>query len=273
MEKFGLIGTPIRHSLSPALFTAGYKGEYTYDLIEEDSFATSFSRFISGYKAINVTAPYKEEAFKAADIHSEECTIIKAANILIKTSEGIKAHNSDAEGVMACLREIPFRQGTLANTVFIVGCGGAAKAAAYAACKMGYDVIITNRTHEKALYMAKELTEKHGFNVLAVDFSRFAFCFKKARIIIYTLPSPIPALEELGEIHIKGGRIQTRDKYIIEANYKNPAFSEDLLKKMKEINPKLKYISGKSWLLGQAIGGYELFTGKKPDIEAMSKVL
>jgi shikimate 5-dehydrogenase len=42
---------------------------------------------------------------------------------------------------------------------------------------------------------------------------------------------------------------------------------------MKEINPKLKYISGKSWLLGQAIGGYELFTGKKPDIEAMGKVL
>jgi shikimate dehydrogenase len=273
MEKFGLIGTPIRHSLSPALFTAGYKGEYTYDLIEEESFTASFSRFISDYKAINVTAPYKEEAFEAADIHSEECKIIKAANILIKTDEGIKAHNSDAEGVMACLREIPFKKGGLINTVFIVGCGGAAKAAAYAACKMGFDVIITNRTHDKALDMAKEFTEQHGFNLLAVDFSRFAFWFKKSRIIIYTLPSPIPAIEELGEIHIKGGHVRAREKFIIEANYKNPAFSEDLLHKMKEINPKLKYISGKSWLLGQAIGGYELFTGKKPDIEAMGKVL
>lgn len=270
MEKFGLIGTPIQDSLSPTLFSAGYKGEYTYDLIQEESFATSFSRFINEYKAINVTAPYKEEAYKAADTHSEECTIIKAANILIKTSEGIKAYNSDTEGVMACLRKIPLRKGRLANTVLIVGCGGAAKAATYAACKMGLDVIITNRTHEKSLELAKEFTEKYGFNVLAIELSHFKFCFKKARIIIYTLPSPIPALEE---IHFKGGRILPREKYIIEANYKNPAFTDDLLKKFKEAYPKLKYIGGKTWLLGQAIGGYELFTGKKPDIEAMSKVL
>jgi shikimate 5-dehydrogenase len=97
----------------------------------------------------------------------------------------------------------------------------------------------------------------------------FIECFREADIIIYNIPAAIPVLSELTDSDFTPGK----PKFILEANYKNPAFSEDLLHKMKEINPKLKYISGKSWLLGQAIGGYELFTGKKPDIEAMGKVL
>ena len=63
MKKFGLIGHPIAHSLSPALFKAGYDGRYTYDLIEEESFEAAYSRFINEYDGINVTAPFKEQAF------------------------------------------------------------------------------------------------------------------------------------------------------------------------------------------------------------------
>ena len=38
MKKFGLIGHPIAHSLSPALFDAAFNGKYSYDLIEEKDF-------------------------------------------------------------------------------------------------------------------------------------------------------------------------------------------------------------------------------------------
>ena len=67
MDKFGLIGYPIAHSLSPRLFSAAYGGRYAYELIETPDFEKAWECFMHGYKAINVTAPFKGDAFDAAD--------------------------------------------------------------------------------------------------------------------------------------------------------------------------------------------------------------
>ena len=104
--RFGLIGHPIAHSLSPALFKAGYDGKYPYDLIQTDDFEQAYSRFLDGYDGINVTAPFKELAFAKADILSEECRLIRATNLLVKTPEGVKAYNSDYLGVRMWLQEV-----------------------------------------------------------------------------------------------------------------------------------------------------------------------
>ena len=106
MRKFGLIGHPIGHSLSPALFKAGYDGRYTYDLIETPDFEEAYQRFLDGYDGINVTAPFKELAIRKADILSEECKAIGATNLLVKTPEGIKAYNSDYLGVRLWIEKI-----------------------------------------------------------------------------------------------------------------------------------------------------------------------
>ena len=103
--KFGLIGHPIAHSLSPALFKAGYDGKYPYELIETEDFEEAYRRFLDGYDGINVTAPFKELAYAKADILSQECRIIKATNLLVKTTDGIKAYNSDYLGVRMWLQE------------------------------------------------------------------------------------------------------------------------------------------------------------------------
>ena len=67
MDRFGLIGHPIAHSLSPALFRAAYGGKYAYDLIETPDFEAAWARFLADYKAINVSAPFKGNAFVRAD--------------------------------------------------------------------------------------------------------------------------------------------------------------------------------------------------------------
>jgi len=113
MKRFGLIGHPIAHSLSPALFKAGYDGRYPYELIETPDFEEAYERFMQEYDGINVTAPYKELAFRKADILSEECQRIGATNLLVKTPEGVKAYNSDYLGVRLWLEEaaMPFFDG------------------------------------------------------------------------------------------------------------------------------------------------------------------
>ena len=279
--KFGLIGHPIAHSLSPALFKAGYEGRYPYVLIEGADFEESYLKFLEEYDGINVTAPFKELALAKADILSPECEVVGATNLMVKTSDGIKAYNSDYLGVRMWLSEVavglksvlpPWPQGEGPTTeewegffsdplppqtavkALIVGLGGAGKAAAAAAESLGMEVIRMNRTVRDA--ETRPLSD-------------FRECFRDADIIIYNIPTTIPELYELSDEDFGDGK----PKFILEANYRNPSFDKMILQKMNEANPLAEYTSGKTWLLYQAVTGYEIFTGEKPDLGRMSAVL
>ena len=279
--KFGLIGHPIAHSLSPALFKAGYNGRYQYELIETSDFEEAYQRFLDGYDGINVTAPFKELAFAKADILSEECLAVKATNLLVKTPEGIKAYNSDYLGVRMWLSEMaeglksvlpPWPQGEGPTTkewegffsnpqpsptavkVLIAGLGGAGKAAAAAAESLGMEVIRMNRT------VRDDRTR---------PLSDFRECFREADIIIYNIPTAIQEMNELTDSDFTPGK----PKFIMEANYKNPSFDEAFVKRMKKANPLAEYTGGRTWLLYQAVTGYEIFTGEMPDLKKMADVL
>ena len=248
MKKFGLIGHPIAHSLSPALFKAAYDGKYAYDLIEGEDFETSYRRFIEEYDAINVTAPFKEAAFAKADILSEECASTGATNLLVKTPEGIKAYNSDFLGVRMWLSEVT--EDLKGVKILIVGLGGAGKAAAAAAESLGMDVIRMNRTVRDS-------------RTLPLD--KFRECLREADIMIYNIPAAIPELKELTDSDFN----EDKPKLILEANYKDPSLRE----MMESFGSKAVYTGGETWLLYQAMTGYKILTGEKPDLTKMSDVL
>ena len=284
--KFGLIGHPVEHSLSPALFKAGYDGRYPYDLIETPEFEEAYRRFIDGYNGINVTAPFKELALRKADIVSEECRLVGAANLLVKTPQGIAAYNSDFRGLVSILELIevsgeggksvlppwpqgvgpatkswegffyhphPKRQNTIKRAL-IVGWGGASKAAKAAAETLGYETIVINRTQ---------------YDPEIKPLSDFRDEFLKADIIIYNLPVRIDGIDGLTQDDISAcGR-----KIILEANYRNPSFDKVLIGRWRQANQGIGYIDGRTWLLAQAVTGYELFTGEMPDCKAMERKL
>ena len=252
--RFGLIGHPIAHSLSPALFKAGYEGRYPYELIEGEDFEESYRKFLEEYDGINVTAPFKELAFAKADILSPECETVGATNLLVKTPQGMKAFNSDFLGVRMWLEEVAAEVLTEKISVLIVGLGGAGKAAAAAAESLGMKVVRMNRT------VRDEKTR---------PLDDFKECFKEADIIIYNIPTAIQALNELTDKDFTPGK----PKFILEANYKDPSFGKEILAKMQTANPLARYTGGKTWLLYQAVTGYEIFTGEKPDLAGMYDVL
>ncbi len=248
--KFGLIGHPIEHSLSPALFKAGYDGMYPYDLIITEDFEEAYKRFLEGYDGINVTAPFKELALRKADIISEECRLVGATNLLIKTPEGIAAYNSDFRGLATMFRGLKGDE----KTVLIVGAGGAGKAAKAAAEALGYETTVINRTQ---------------YNPEIKPLSAFREEFSKADIVIYNLPVRIPEIDMLTEAYLCPGK----EKVILEANYRNPSFDNGSIQRMVSMNPLIRYIDGREWLLQQAVTGYELFTGEAPDCEAMKAAI
>ena len=309
--KFGLIGHPIAHSLSPALFKAGYDGRYPYDLIEGDDFEESYRRFIEGYDGINVTAPFKELAYAKADIVSDECRLIKATNLLVRTPEGVKAYNSDLLGVRMWLKEIlnhpsiassdarPGRVFANANTERQKGSpaersedgmplGAVGKAdwgmihpttlvvgcggAGKAAAAAAVTLGLNAVLMNRNLERAARLAE----DLKGMGFDAEARPLEDFRTCFReadVIIYNIPAaIHELDTL-TEEDFTPGKPKFIFEANYKDPSFNDGFLTEMRKANPLAQYTGGRTWLLYQAWTGYEIFTGEKPDLEKMSDVL
>ena len=148
------------------------------------------------------------------------------------------------------------------RTALVAGCGGAGKAAAVAATDLGLDTILMNRTLDKAEKTAEEIG-----NLTVEPLSSFPKCFHDADLIIYTLPAPVDSIAS------QQPNGQPGMKILLEANYRNPSFGQESITEMAAENNGFKYVPGTRWLLYQAYAGYDLFTGKEPDLEAMAQVV
>ena len=286
MPEFGLIGHPIEHSQSPGLFEAAYNGKYSYDLIRGEYFEESYSKFLKGYRAVNVTAPFKEKAYAKADIVSGPVALTGAANILVNTPEGVMAYNSDFTGVILTVAEAlfpgivrefygtfgagahvkvhQFVRAQLAERfgrrpeALVAGLGGAGKAAALAAAEMGFATTVMNRTAAKADLFVKGLPE-YGFRIAPIE--AFREELRRADLLVYALPAALDCFAELGPEDFAG------KPFVLEANYRDPAFSGLLLARM--LDAGARYLPGRLWLVNQAVSGYSVMTGETPDIDAL----
>ena len=231
--KFALVGHPVAGSLSPVLFEAAYGGEYKYFLEDCPSFADAW-KLLDTYEGFNVTAPYKQDAFRACRELSSNARRSGAVNLVLR--DGFRGYNTDVDGVVWSLKGVP------AGTALVVGTGGAARAAITGAQELGFEVSVWGRSAAKVA----ELERQFGL-------SRSA---SAPSLVIYTLPGSAPVPGEIAGL--------CRDAVVLEANYRDPRLCEVECR---------RYIFGHKWLLGQAAAGYELFTGKAPDIAAMERIL
>lgn len=153
---YGVIGDPIAQSMSPDIHN------YWLKSLNIDAFYNKFhlqtdvatqdieSLFRFGVKGLNVTMPYKEQAFSAAVNVSENAKIIGVANTLIAEKNGWRADNTDAYGFFNALMARTANIDLKNKNILLIGAGGAARAVAYILDKRGAKLTIANRTIEKA---------------------------------------------------------------------------------------------------------------------------
>lgn len=236
--KFALIGHPVAGSLSPVLIKAAYRGRHTYDLVDRASFDDAWQVFVQQYDGINVTAPFKQDAFARVNVRDAKARATGAVNLVIPCREGYAGYNTDVDGVLVALQETGLR---FADAL-VVGTGGAARAAAYAAQALGCSVTVCGRSLEKAAALGCRAVSFEEASLMQPD------------VILYTLPgrAPVPSgLPFAGAV-------------VLEAEYRMPQLSSVACR---------LYVSGRRWMLGQAVAGYRLFTGEEPCVEEMLKVL
>ena len=168
-DVYAVIGNPIAHSKSPLIheiFAKQTQQAIHYGRIfsELDDFKKTTQEFFErGGKGLNVTIPFKLEAYELAQHKTPRAQSAQAANMLWLENGQLWCDNSDGEGLTRDLRRLlKQRSGAALNgiNVLILGAGGAAQGVMEPLMGAGVaSVTVFNRTHEKAEALVKQFTE------------------------------------------------------------------------------------------------------------------
>lgn len=164
--RLAIFGNPIAQSKSPLIQTAfaaqfGLPDfEYGRILAPLDGFTAAVRQFLAeGGQGGNVTAPFKEEAFRLCDRLTARAAAAQAVNTLKLEADGkLLGDNTDGAGLVADLN----RFGSLAGKrILVLGAGGATRGAILPlASEQPAEIVIANRTATKAIDLALDFSSK-----------------------------------------------------------------------------------------------------------------
>ena len=159
---FGIIGFPVRHTLSPhfqnaAFASLGMDALYVpFEVAPSDLKAAVRGLKALGVSGVNVTIPHKQAVLLLVDELSAEAKGIGAANTIVFRNGKAKAYNTDGEGFLRSLKG-ELKLNPNGRSVLLFGCGGAEKAIAFVLAREGTRSISFVDQVEKR---AKELAAK-----------------------------------------------------------------------------------------------------------------
>lgn len=275
-EVYGVIGSPVGHSISPAIHNvcfgaAGLNKVYLPLLV--DGGLNEFSAFMQhvldrkrlGFKGFSVTIPHKQNAIvfvrKQSGVVEPLAERIGAANTVLIDADGrLAAYNTDYRGAMdAILEGLKVNTKKLAKmNVAVVGAGGVARAIAAGLVEAKAGVKIYNRTAEKA----KDLAAEFGCGWAGLDESKHI----DADLLINCTSVGMSPNVDAMPVSVN---CLNSDMAVFDTIY-NPA--KTLLLKEAE-NYGAKTISGLEMFVGQAAEQFKLFTGQSADKAKMRKVV
>jgi shikimate dehydrogenase len=164
-DHYVVFGNPIAHSKSPLIHRlfaeqTGESLDYQAALAPLDGFAAFAKAFFEHGLGANVTVPFKEEAYRLADLLTERGRRAGAVNTLAKQADGtLLGDNTDGAGLV---RDLKVNHGIALKDkrILLLGAGGAVRGALEPLlAEEPYVLVIANRTVEKAEQLAKEFAE------------------------------------------------------------------------------------------------------------------
>jgi shikimate dehydrogenase len=157
-DRYAVIGNPIVQSKSPIIHAAFAKAtsqDLTYEKIEAPTAPGQFVGTVNAFRAaggrgINVTAPFKLDAFSFANEHSERAKLAGAVNAMKFDGDRVTAENFDGVGLVRDL-EINLNTPLKGKRILILGAGGATRGALHPILERAPAfVFVANRTAQKA---------------------------------------------------------------------------------------------------------------------------
>ena len=193
MKRYGLIGHPLKHSLSRHYFNEKFEYEgldclyQHFDLKSLDELQEVRDRYpdLCGF---NVTIPYKEAIIPLLDDIDPVAKAVGAVNVVKITEGQLKGYNTDVYGFEQLLSRAI--NGKTIERALILGTGGASKAVQYVLQQKGIDYVLVSRDAAKGDYTYDTLTDE---------------ILNQHHLIINTTPlGMFPQTDEFPDLHYQG---------------------------------------------------------------------
>lgn len=272
MRRVGVIGHPIKHSISPVFQQAAFDEldiPARYERFEVSP--AELSVFMESVRSeewlgVNVTIPHKREVVRLVDRLSPEAERIGAVNTVVNQGGELMGHNTDASGFLRALSESDYRvQG---QRVVVLGAGGSARAVVAGLCQAGANAVaLSGRSTERALALASDL---HGWSrgtslsALGWDSGDLRIAIAGASLLVNTTPigmaggdapdrSPIP-------------KEMLHDRLTVFDLVYNPVRTRLLQYASRRC---ARVVSGLDMLVHQGAESFEMWTGVPAPVEVM----
>ena len=262
-KKYGIIGKPLSHSLSPTLhnyWLKKYSVNAEYLLLEtnEEEIGNILNKIrLSEISGINITLPYKQKVIPFLDVLGENSAETKSVNTiwLEEKSKALKGDNTDVFGLLAgYFKEII---GTKSQNIkaLILGAGGVAPSVIYALQKSHVkNIYLSNRTESKSIFLQKKFK-----SIKVLEWNEIKKSVEDFDIIVNAT-----------SLGLKGG-----DNFDFLFNnckssliYIDTIYNPSETKKIKELNKKdIKTFNGLDMFLYQGQKSFYLWHKINPEID------
>jgi len=214
-----------------------------------------------GIAAIGITIPYKIEIMKYLDELDADAQKIGAVNVVVNNNGRLIGGNTDGKGALRALKE---KTEVENKNIILLGAGGAARAIAFSLNDAGGNLIILNRTKQRA----RELAESVGGNTNHGDLDLLEDALRSSEIIINTSLVGMANTPQAGKSLVPENLLRS-DMTIMEivTDPKETKLVMDASKKGCAI------VYGYRMLLWQSIYKFNMYTGVEPPIEVMEKAM
>ena len=259
----GIFGHPVEHTLSPAMHNAAFKAlglNYCYVpfLVHPDYLEDAIKAIRAlNLCGVNVTVPHKEKVMPLLDEINEEASFIGAVNTIVNSEGRLIGYNTDGRGFMQSLLESGIS--VEGKNVLIIGAGGASRAISYYLSQNTKTLYLYNRSKNRAEKLVQDLKKIRNNVSLIEDITSLEIY----HIIINATPLGLKKEDPLPF----DTSLLRAEQTVCDLIYKKTRLLEEASKK------GCVTLEGLGMLLWQGLFAFELWTGKKPQVEVMRNAL
>lgn len=197
--QFAIIGNPVKHSISPALFNQIFKMRnlnlsYVPIKVAAEDLGNFFKWFRnSGMLGLNVTIPFKESIYEFLDQVEVDAAKIKAVNTIKVVNGQLYGFNTDYHGFSESIKNIRSE----IKQVLILGGGGAARAVLYSisglACQK---IFLAERSAEKRKNLQRDFDDLQNLDIFEWHESDILEILKQADMVINATPLGLAGISD-----------------------------------------------------------------------------
>lgn len=273
-KTYAVLGHPIRHSLSPRMQNAAFEAlgldavYLAFDVLPDKLMQTLPVMADLGFAGLNLTVPLKEVAFRGLANLDNAARCLGSVNTIKVTRDGLKGFSTDGVGFLRAVRDT-FDLSVKGLNLFLIGCGGAGRAVAFACASAGARRIMLADTDNVRLVRLESDLRASGLkmDVVAVGTATRDWCrmCREAELVVHATPMGM----HKGETAVLPSEAFHGGQMLYDLIY---MFPETVLMRAARA-AGARTSNGLGMLMHQGALAFQIWTGQEPPCAIMRRAL